>query len=140
MSYIQPTLRLQTYVFYFPLRQEIHVYPGQRRPLLSGALLCCASALSFPAHSADDTMTDLLKVLRDKCTISEEDYQALESAAKQEKAAETVKSSPGTVLDTGSSALKLQTQDGAFKFQFGGRLMVDADVQNDDVTPLGNGA
>jgi len=116
------------------------VYPRQHLPLLGGAILCCASSLSLPAHSADDTMTDLLKVLRDKGTISEEDYHALESAAKQEKAAASAKTSPGIVLDTGSSALKLQTQDGAFKFQFGGRLMVDAAAYDKDVTPLGSGA
>jgi phosphate-selective porin OprO/OprP len=130
-----PNLRI-----FLSFSQEILVYIRQRMHQLGGALLCCASALSLPAHSADDTMTDLLKVLRDKGTISEKDYQALESAAKQEKVEESANTSPGLVLDTGSSALKLHTEDGAFKFQFGGRLMLDAAYYDEDVTPLGSGA
>jgi phosphate-selective porin OprO/OprP len=103
-------------------------------------MLCCASAVSPATRAADDTMMELLDVLRDKGTISEQDYQSLKNAASQEAATPPAQSPPGLVLDTGSSALKLQTEDGAFQFQFGGRVMVDAAYYNEDETPLGNGA
>jgi phosphate-selective porin OprO/OprP len=103
-------------------------------------MLCCASAFSPATRAADDTMIELLDVLRQKGTISEQDYQSLKNAASQEAATPPAQSPPGLVLDTGSSALKLQTEDGAFQFQFGGRVMVDAAYYNEDETPLGNGA
>ena len=111
-----------------------------RLPLLRCAVLCCASSLSFPTMASDDAMMDLLKVLRDKGTISEQDYQALQNAAQEETAAAATKQSPGLVLDTGSSGLKLKSADGAFKFQVGGRVMVDAAYYDEDKTELGSGA
>ena len=111
-----------------------------RLPLLRCAVLCCASSLSFPTMASDDAMMDLLKVLRDKGTISEQDYQALQNAAQEETAAAATKQSPGLVLDTGSSGLKLKSADGAFKFQVGGRVMVDAAYYDEDKTDLGSGA
>ena len=111
-------------------------------PLLKCAMFCCTTALSFPALSSDDAMMDLLKVLRDKGTISEQDYQMLENAAKQEAAtaATAAKQDKGLVLDSGSSALKLKSADGNFKFQVGGRVMVDAAYYDEDKTELGSGA
>jgi len=85
-------------------------------------------------------MMDLLKVLRDKGTISEQDYQMIEKAAAQESAAVAEKQNEGLVLDTGSSALKLKSADGNFKFQVGGRVMVDAAYYDEDKTELGSGA
>ncbi len=111
-----------------------------RLPLLRCAVLCCASSLSFPTTASDDAMMDLLKVLRDKGTISEQDYQALQNAAREETAAAATKESPGLVLDSGSSGLKLKSTDGAFKFQVGGRIMVDAAHYDADKTDLGSGA
>jgi len=104
------------------------------------AVLCCVSGVSLPAMSSDDAMMDLLKVLRDKGTISEQDYQMLENAATQETAAAAKQADGGLVLDTGSSALKLKSADGNFKFQVGGRLMVDAAYYDEDQTELGSGA
>jgi len=104
------------------------------------AVLCCVSGVSLPAMSSDDAMMDLLKVLRDKGTISEQDYQMIEKAAAQESAAVAEKQNEGLVLDTGSSALKLKSADGNFKFQVGGRVMVDAAYYDEDKTELGSGA
>ncbi len=113
-------------------------------PLLRLAVLCCIGALPLPAVSADDATMELLKVLRDKGTISEQDYRMLNNAAKQEaakqQAAAQAAEDKGLVLDTGSSALKLKSADGNFKFQVGGRVMVDAAYYDEDVTPLGSGA
>ena len=104
-----------------------------RYPLLSGALFCLSSTFSLPALSSTDAMVDLLKVLRDKGTISDSDYQSLEKAAS-DSARDTVK------VKTGHAGLKVQSGDGAFKFQLGGRLMVDAAFYDKDKTQLGNGA
>jgi len=81
---------------------------------------------------------ELLKVLKDKGTISEQDYQAIESAAKSSAADGNQQN--GLVLDSGSSALKIKSTDGNFKFQLGGRVMLDAAVYDKDKTDLGNGA
>ncbi|MEN8206398.1 MAG: porin [Pseudomonadota bacterium] len=85
-------------------------------------------------------MMDLLKILRDKGTISEQDYQMLENAAIQETAAAVEKVDGGLVLDSGSSALKLKSADGNFNFQVGGRVMVDGAYYDEDKTELGSGA
>ena len=47
-------------------------------------MFCCAGTLSLPAASADDATMELIKVLRDKGTISEQDYQMLQNSANQE--------------------------------------------------------
>ena len=64
----------------------------------------------------------------------------LQNSAAQETAAVAVKSDEGLVLDTGSSALKLKSADGNFKFQNGGRVMVDAAYPDEDQTQQGSGA
>lgn len=128
------------------------MYSKPRMSLLHGALFCCASAFSLPAVSADDALLDLLRVLRDKGTISNADYQALKSAATLEKQEDAVaekeeiknqvaEATKDTVkVKTGSSGLKVESQDGDFKFQVGGRVMVDAAVYDKDKTSLGTGA
>lgn len=53
--------------------------------LFCGIAISLFGAISFPAYSADnDALMNLLKVLRDKGTISESDYQALAKAAAAE--------------------------------------------------------
>ena len=122
------------------------MYSKLRSPLLHVAILFCASAFSAPALSANDALMDLLKVLRDKGTISEQDYQAIKDAAREETAereetAAAIAQEPeGLILDSGSSALKIKSADGNFKAQFGGRVMVDAAYYDEDKTELGSGA
>lgn len=128
------------------------MYHKLRLPLLRSALLCTASAISLPAISADDALMDLVKVLRDKGTITDTEYQVLKDAASAERQSdETVEkeeikqqvaeATKDTVkVKTGSSGLKVESQDGEFKFQIGGRVMVDAAVYDKDKTSLGTGA
>jgi len=104
-----------------------------RLPLLGGTLLCLSSTFSLPAVAAGDAMINLLKVLRDKGTISDPDYQSLKKAAHADKK-DTIK------VKTGHAGLKVASGDGAFKFQLGGRLMVDTAFYDKDKTQLGNGA
>jgi phosphate-selective porin OprO/OprP len=128
------------------------VYHKPRLPLLRYVVLCCASSLSLPALSSDDALMDLIKVLRDKDTISDSDYQTLKKAAeaddernkvadKEEIKKQVTEATKDTVkVTTGSSGLKVESQDGDFKFQVGGRVMVDAAFYDKDKTKLGNGA
>ena len=128
------------------------MYFKPRKLLLDCAALCCATALSFPVLSADGAMMDLIKVLRDKGTISESDYQVLKKAAtedvqrkdvaeKEEIRKQVAEATKDNVkVKTGSSGLKVESQDGEFKFQVGGRVMVDTAVYDKDKTSLGTGA
>ncbi|HET8808525.1 MAG TPA: porin, partial [Methylophaga sp.] len=50
--------------------------------LIAGALF---GAATLPAQANNDAMMDLLKVLRDKGTISSEDYNLLTNAAAADK-------------------------------------------------------
>jgi len=89
-------------------------------------------------------MMDLLKVLRDKGTISDSDYRTLKNAAQSDKEQikkEVAEATKDTVkVKTGHAGLKVASGDGAFKFQLGGRLMMDAAYYDKDKTRLGNGA
>lgn len=92
------------------------------------------------------------KVLRDKGTLSNSDYQVLKNAATSEKQQDEVaekeeikkqvtEATKDTVkVKTGSSGLKVESQDGAFKFQVGGRVMVDTAIYDKDKTSLGSAA
>lgn len=65
---------------------------AMRSPLLQCMAICIGAALSFPAFSADNSaLMGLLKVLRDKGTLSDSEYQALVQAAAgdNEKTEET---------------------------------------------------
>ena len=128
------------------------MYFKSRLPLLRSALFCCAGMFSLPAVSSDDALLDLIKVLRDKGTISDADFQVLKNAATSEKQQDDVAekeeikkqvaeaTKDNIKVKTGSSGLKVQSQDGAFKFQVGGRVMVDTAIYDKDKTSLGSGA
>jgi len=124
------------------------VYLKQRLPLFRSVVFLCVAAFAVPAFSADAAMMELLKVLREKGAISESDYQELQNAAESETAAnkeeiehqvsEATRDIP--VVKTGSSGLKIESKDGDFKIQLGGRVMVDVASYDTDETKLGSGA
>ncbi len=115
-----------------------------RLPLLHCAVLCAAASFSLPAVSADGAMEDLLKVLRDKGAISAAEYEELNNSAavdKERASQEVSAATKDTVkISTGKSGLKVSSGDGDFKFQLGGRAMIDAAYYDKDSTRLGNGA
>lgn len=115
-----------------------------RYPLLCGTMLGLSSTFSLPALATTDAMLDLLEVLRDKGTISDSDYQDIRKAAQtdEEQIRKNVEEATrNTVkIETGGSGLKVGTDDGEFKFQVGGRAMMDAAYTDEDSTRLGNGA
>ncbi len=115
-----------------------------RSPFLGATLICLSSTIPLPTSADTDAMKDLLKVLRNRGTISDADYQELNKAAESDKDQiqnDVAEATKDTVkVKTGSSGLKIATGDGEFKFQLGGRLMLDAAYYDKDETRLGNGA
>jgi len=115
-----------------------------RLSALHCAVLCAAGSFSLPALSDDSAMDDLLKVLRDRGAISSSEYEELKNSASADRervSQEVSEATKDTVkLSTGKSGLKVSSGDGDFKFQLGGRAMVDAAFYDKDETQLGNGA
>jgi len=103
-----------------------------RLPILHCAILCATASFSLPALSANSAMDDLLNVLHDKGTITASEYEIIKKSTETTKESARVK--------TGTSGLKLSSSDGNFKFQLGGRVMIDTAFYNKDSTSLGNGA
>lgn len=92
---------------------------------LAGPVLGSIMATATTSALADSELTDLLKVLRNNGTISKDQYDRLRSEAD-----------PKVHTDGG---LKVKSADGAFEFEVGGELWIDAAFYQEDVTPLGNG-
>jgi phosphate-selective porin OprO/OprP len=104
--------------------------------LVAGALF--GSAV-MPAQADNDAMMELLKVLRDKGTISAHDYDMLTNAAKadneamqadkdamQADAAEAKEAAAKLPKITTNGKLKFESPDGHWSFQPIGRVMWDA--------------
>ena len=106
--------------------------------LIAGALF---GALAMPAQ-ADDAMMDLLKVLRDKGTISAQDYELLQNAAASDKEMEAaekaelkeeVKTATADMPKfTTKGKIKIEDRDGNWSFQPIGRVMVDGVSADND--------
>ncbi|MFW5426057.1 MAG: OprO/OprP family phosphate-selective porin [Methylophagaceae bacterium] len=85
-----------------------------------------------PVQASSDAMLELLKVLRDKGTISAQDYELLANAAKADKEAlnaidtKADKASDIGVKVTTKGKLKVESTDGNWSFQPIGRVMWDA--------------
>ena len=99
--------------------------------LVAGALLTTAV---MPAHASNEAMLDLLKVLRDRGTITAQDYDLLANAAKADKeAGEQAKADVEKVVTAAASLPKITTKgkiqiesaDGQYTFRPIGRLMWD---------------
>lgn len=122
------------------------LYLNEGSPLkLKFSSLLIASALfgavAMPAQANNDAMLDLLKVLRDKGTISSQDYNLLANAAAADKEAlnaldtKADKAGESSVKITTKGKLKIASTDGNWSFQPIGRIMwdaVSADADSDD--------
>jgi len=108
--------------------------------VIVGALL---STAVIPAQANNDAMMNLLKILRDKGTITAQDYELLANAAKAdkeatdateakvEKVAKKADEAPKVSLKGGH--LKIKSNDGDFSTQIGGRIMLDAAAFRSDL-------
>lgn len=110
--------------------------------LVAGALF---GAAVMPAHAGNEAMMDLLKVLRDKGTISAQDYNMLKNAAAADKEmAEAEKAEMKKEVEeatanmpeiTTDGKLVVADREGNWEFQPIGRVMwdaVNADADTDD--------
>lgn len=97
--------------------------------------LLMASALfgvALPVQANNEAMLELLKILRDKGTISAQDYQLLANTAKADKHSidaidtKAEKASESNVKITTEGKLKIESADGNWSFQPIGRVMWDA--------------
>lgn len=110
---------------------------------LCGAILIGSSAvLSTPVYAANEAMLDLLKILGDKGSISNEEYALLTSASKadgekvegklNEFTAEVEKKTKDLPEISTKGKLELKDKDGN-KFRIGGRLQADTTFGGSDV-------
>jgi phosphate-selective porin OprO/OprP len=112
--------------------------------LVAGALF---GAAVMPAHAGNEAMMDLLKVLRDKGTISAQDYDMLKNAAaadseiaeaeKAEIKKEVEEATANMPNITTDGKLVVADKEGNWEFQPIGRVMwdavnTDADTDNSD--------
>ncbi|MCX4186357.1 OprO/OprP family phosphate-selective porin [Methylophaga sp. OBS4] len=101
--------------------------------LIAGTLF---GAAMLPAQANNDAMIDLLKVLRDKGTISAQDYDLLANAAKADKEAteaaqaevkaEVKEATADMPKITTKGKLVVEDREGNWSFQPIGRVMWDA--------------
>ncbi len=114
---------------------------------LAGLALGSIMAITATGALAESELTDLLRVLRSNGIISQDQYERLlseadRSAAAQPKATrekqDKKKSKQTTKVHT-DGGLKVKSADGAFEFEVGGELWIDAASYQQDVAPLGSG-
>ena len=96
---------------------------------LAGPVLGGIMATTTTSALADSELTDLLKVLRSNGTISKDQYDRLRSEADPGKQDKKNKHAPRVQTDGG---LKVKSADGAFEFEVGGELWIDAAFYQED--------
>ncbi|HEY5702126.1 MAG TPA: porin, partial [Gammaproteobacteria bacterium] len=96
------------------------------------------TALSTPTLAANEAMQELLKILRDKGSITNEEYQMLRNAAEvdgeeieavkqeAEAAADEAKDAAKSLPDVNTKGkLVITSADGNYEWRIGGRLHYD---------------
>ncbi|MEM7026850.1 MAG: porin [Pseudomonadota bacterium] len=119
------------------------------KALLGSILIGSMAALSMPAMATNEAMMDLLKILRDKGSITAEEYELLAnaSAADKEKAegaaaevkAEVKEATKSLPKITTKGKLQFEDKKNGNKFRIGGRLMADTTWGLGDVDFEGEG-
>ena len=122
----------------------------------TGVLVGALCAVALPAQADNSAMIELLKVLRDKGTLSESDYQMLKNASgteaekeraelvtakeeMKEEAKKEIAAEEKFTVKTGTKGLTVISKDGNFKFGVGGRMQADTAFFFPNM-PYGNGA
>lgn len=119
----------------------------QLRCIYGSAILGCLSALSTPVL-ADEAMKDLLEILRDKGSITDEEYQLLRNAADaDEEKLEAVRKDAEAATEEAKEAskdmpkitfkgkFKIESADGQHYFQPIGRIFWDTVFEDRDGSP-----
>ena len=106
------------------------------RALFLGALITSVA----PAYAVNDAMMDLLKILRDKGSITEDEYEMLVGATKADAEHITFTKEEIKRIDTESittrDKLAFTSKDGDFEWQPIGRLMADYHMVDSDLAPI----
>jgi phosphate-selective porin OprO/OprP len=116
------------------------------RALSGAAILGAAAAFSGSAAAANDAMMDLLKLLKDKGSLTQDEYELLKAAAKADD--EQVEGRVNEVKTVAAQMPKVETkdkltigsQDGDFQWQPIGRIMADYNWVDSDESKLASGA
>ncbi|MCD4668842.1 MAG: porin [Actinomycetia bacterium] len=96
-------------------------------------------ALAVNIVCAEDTRQEkLFIILRDNGTITQEQYNLLMEAAEN-RAQKTEESDMVDVKVSTKGGIKVETYDGKFSAEIGGRLFIDAAYYEKDKNPIGNG-
>lgn len=105
-----------------------------------------ATGSSEVSGSSDAPVVEqLLDLLRAQGDISDEQHGELLEKVREEQAADRVMktesqaAASGPKVTTNYDGLKVESADGRFKLRVGGRIQADANVFNQDRTPLGDG-
>jgi phosphate-selective porin OprO/OprP len=125
--------------------------PTQLRVMCGSVIFGCLTALSTPTMAANDAMQDLLEILRQKGSITNEEYQLLRNAAEADgEKIEAVKQEAEAAADEAKEAakslpeintkgkLEITSADGNYEWRIGGRLQYDATWTDRDGTDIGN--
>ena len=111
--------------------------------LCGAILLGLAAAFSAPAHATNTAMLDLLELLRNKGSITAQEYELLRNAAlaDEEKTNETKtlveKQAEDLPRINTKGKLEIKSADGKHKFRIGGRLQHDITLVDSDGTYQG---
>ncbi|MCG8324909.1 MAG: OprO/OprP family phosphate-selective porin [Thiotrichales bacterium] len=105
----------------------------QLKALCGAAVLVSATGLSTPAYAANEAMLDLLKILKDKGSLTQEEYELLVNASRAdgEKVEGIKQEVKAEVKDAAKDLPKIKTKGkleiskGDYKFRVGGRLQGD---------------
>ena len=105
------------------------------KSLFGATLIGAMAAISTPAMATNEAMLDLLKILHDKGSITTEEYELLQNAAKadgekvegkvNEMSAKVDKATKEMPKIKTKGKLEVASQDGSWKWRVGGRLHAD---------------
>lgn len=110
--------------------------------LLGSVLIVSMAAFTTPAMATNEAMLDLLKILRDKGSITAEEYDVLANASKadgekvegsiNEMKADVAKKTKDMPKITTKGKLQIESADGSWAFRPIGRIMWDTFIADRD--------
>ena len=108
------------------------------RKLLFIFFVLCVAAFANTSHAKEDSLLEVLKILKDNGTITSPQYEKLRQTAENDTS-EQIENESSDVKSGTKGGVEFATYDGKFAFELGGRLMVDAAYYDEDKNHLGSG-
>jgi phosphate-selective porin OprO and OprP len=111
--------------------------------LFSSIMIICVASFATPAYAANDALLGLMKILRDKGSITHEEYNLLLKASeaedknakaevKKDVEQQVAEATKGVPKITTKGKFKVESQDGDWAFQPIGRIFWDNIWTDDD--------